>query len=164
MAFNSYARLTLNGTPLAGDTTVAEIGGVDVSADHIEVYEVRWGSASAMASADGRPGRAQVQPVLITKRVDQSTPRLYQAMMTNAAIDGAIKLFDTHPDSGEVRHRFTLTLAKARIQSITSCSPDTLDTAVAARPAREVVAIAAATLTYSDEVNSVEYRQDLSPR
>jgi hypothetical protein len=45
MALNAYARLTINGESLQGDTAVQTVGGVDVSSDHIEVYELRWGSA-----------------------------------------------------------------------------------------------------------------------
>lgn len=164
MALNSYARLRVNGTALDGDTMLQQIGGVDVSSDHLEVYEVRWGSGVPAATVTGRPGRLEMQPILITKRVDQATPRLYQALATNAAVDGDIKLFETHPQDGTSRHRFTLVIAKARIQSIASCSPDTLDAALSTRPAREVVAIAATSVTYRDEVHSVEYQQDVSAR
>lgn len=164
MALNSYAQLTLNGSALSGDVTVFEIGSVDVSADHIEIHEVRWGAAVPVASSTARPGKPALQPVVITKRIDQTTPLLYQALFTNMAVDGDIKLFDSDPDSGGTRHRFTVKIAKARIQSIDSCSPDTFEPAVMTRPAREVVTIAAASVNWRDEVNGVEYQRDASAR
>ena len=157
MALNSYARLTVNGEALQGDTTVQSIGGVDVSFDHIEVYELQWGSASPGAASGGRTGRAELLPVLITKRVDHATPRLYQALVSNSQVEGDIKIFDTSADDGSTRHRFTLVLGRSRVQSISSNSPDSLDPQVSARPPREVVAIIPASLTYRDEIHGVEF-------
>lgn len=160
MALNSYARLKLQGTSLAGDTTQVTMGGVDVSSDYIELHEVRWGLGVSSSTTTVRPGRPVLQPIALTKGIDQSTPQLYRALAVNAVLDGDILLFDTHPEDGSTRHRFTLTLANARVQSIASCSPDTLDPTVSGRPAREVVTIAAPSLRLRDEVRSVEYQYD----
>lgn len=157
MALNAYARLTVNGEALQGDTTVQTLGGVDVSSDHIEVYELKWGSAAPAAESGGRTGRVAMLPVLITKRIDHSTPRLYQALVTNGQVEGDIKIFDTSADDGSTRHRFTLVLGRSRLQSISSSSPDSLDPEVSARPPREVVAIIATSLTYRDEIHGVEF-------
>ena len=162
MALPSYARFTLNGVTLEGDTSIGVMGGVDVSSEHIEVFEVRWGTA--VPPTGSTRSRLDVQPVLITKRVDQSTPRLYEAMGRSTVLEGDIKLFDTHPASGETRHRFTLTIGKARVQGIESCSPDSLNPDTASRPAREVVTITAASLTYRDEVSNTEYTQEMTAR
>lgn len=164
MALNSYARLKLQGTPLDGDTTQATMGGVDVSSDHIELHEVRWGLGVPATTSTARPSRAELQPIVITKGIDQSTPQLYRALAVNAVVEGDILLFDTHPDDGSTRHRFTLTVGKARVQSIASCSPDTLDPSVSGRPAREVVTIAAPSLKLRDEVQSTEYQYDVVQR
>lgn len=162
MALNAYANLTVNGTALQGDTSIAVIGGVDVSADHIELFEVRWGSV--MPTGGSARGRLDMQPVVLTKRIDQTTPLLYKAMAENSRLDGEIKLFDTHPDSGETRHRFTLIVMRGRVQSIASASPDSLDPALASRPAREVLTLTVGSLTYQDEVASVSYTQELVGR
>jgi type VI secretion system Hcp family effector len=164
MALNAYARLTINGQALQGDTSVQAMGSVDVSSDHIEVSELRWGSAVPAAASGGRTGRAEMLPVLITKRIDQTTPRLYEALVKNSQVEGEIKIFDTDPNDGTTRHRFTLVLGRGRLQSVTSSSPDTLDPAFSARPPREVVAITATSLTYRDEIHSVEYQQESSLR
>lgn len=160
MALNAYARLTINGESLQGDTAVQTMGGVDVSSDHIEVYELRWGSAVPAAASGGRTGRVEMSPVLITKRIDHATPRLYQALVTNSQVEGDIKIFDTDPNDGTTRHRFTLVLGRGRLLSMTSSSPDTMDPAFSARPPREVAAIVATSLTYRDEIYSVEYEQE----
>jgi type VI secretion system secreted protein Hcp len=164
MALNSYAQLSLNGTALSGDVAVAEMGGVDVSADHIEVNEVRWGAAVPATSTTARYGKPELQPIVLLKRVDQTTPMLYQGLFTNMSVDGDIKLFEPDPDNGNTRHRFTIKIAKARIRSIASWSPDTLDPAELARPAREVVTIAAASVNWRDEVYGTEYQRDSAAR
>lgn len=164
MALSSYARLKLQGTPLDGDTTHATMGGVDVSSDHIELHEVRWGLGVSSPTSTVRPGRAELQPIALTKGIDQSTPQLYRALAVGANVDGDILLFDTSPEDGSTRHRFTLTLSKARVLSIASCSPDTFDPEVSGRPAREVVTIAAPSVTMRDELHSIEYQHEAPPR
>jgi type VI secretion system Hcp family effector len=164
MALNSYARLTLNGAALSGDTTQNTVGGVDVSADHIEVHEVRWGSTMPTIVGSGRTGTFRLEPIRITKRIDKATPRLYAALGGNMSVAGDIKLFDTNPEDGTTRHRFTLTITKGRIQSIASWSPDVYDPAMSAQPPREVVELTAPTVRYRDEVSGVEHEQNLIAR
>lgn len=158
MALNSYFMATLGGTALAGDTTMATIGGVDVSADHMELYEVKWGTR---VGTEGQAHRAsshrRILPVRIMKRIDQTTPLLYQGLKQNQRLDGDIKIFDNHPDSGETRHRFTVRLTQARILSIESCTPDAFDADVSNRPPYELVELVPHTIDYVDEVNSIEF-------
>lgn len=158
MALNAYAALTYNGTALAGDVTMTTIGGVDVSADHIECYQVKWGSR---VGTEGQSHRAssflRVLPIALMKRIDGTTPELYQALSENATIAGDIKVFDTNPEDGITRHRFTITISGARILSIESCSPDAFDADVSNRPPYEVIEIVPHTITYTDVVFSKEY-------
>lgn len=164
MALKAYAALTLNGTALDGDTSVNQIGGVDVSDGHIEVYEVRWGASVPTANTAGRLGKAELAPVVFSKRIDQTTPLLYEGLFTNMLVDGRVKLFDNDPDSGEVQHRFTLAITKARIQAIDSRSPDTHDPGTTAHPAREMVTIVGGSVTWRDEVKGIEYAHAVTPR
>lgn len=165
MALNAYAALTLNGTPLSGDVTMTSIGNVDVSADHIEAYEVLWGAV--LETSDEGPGRRaatrrHLLPLQLVKRVDQTTPELYRALAQNATVAGDVKIFDTNPEDGTTRHRFTLELAGSRVVSIESESPDTLDADTTNRPPSERVEIACRTITYRDEVNGVEFTDEVS--
>ena len=75
----------------------------------------------------------------------------------NQRIDGDIKLFDADPDGGEIRHRFTISLTKARVSSLTTVSPDVYDAEASSRPIYDLLEITAGTITYTDLVNGVEY-------
>ena len=158
MARLFYCELTLNGSALTGDVTMSEIGGVDVSSDHIEGLELHFGTRmDTMHGGSGRSGKRTMDPVRICKPIDRTTPLLYQGLAQNQTVDGDIKLFDTHPDSGETRHRFTFRLTKARISAVTSTSPDAIATENTARPAYEWLELAPHTIAYIDEVNSIEF-------
>ncbi len=163
MAHNAYAALTYNGSALAGDVTITTIGGVDVSADHMELYQVKWG---CRVGTEGQSHRAsshrRIQPIQIMKRIDGTTPELYQALTQNQTIAGDIKIFDTNPEDGATRHRFTITISGARILAIESCSPDAFDADVSNRPPYEVVELVPHTITYTDVVNSKEYTDEWS--
>jgi type VI secretion system secreted protein Hcp len=163
MGLNSFAALTYNGTALSGDVTMTSVGGVDVSADHIELYEVQWGTR---VGTEGQSHRAsahrRILPIRLMKRVDGTTPELYQALTTNATIAGDIKIFDTNPEDGTTRHRFTITIAGARILAIESRSPDAFDADQSNRPPYEVLELVPHTITYTDVVNSKEYTDEWS--
>ena len=158
MALNAYAQLSVNGTALTGDTMLIEIGGVDVSTDHIEIYELIFGSSRGISGKTGRArGHRQLSPIEMAKPTDQTTPLLYEALSENQRIDGDIKLFDADPDGGEIRHRFTISLTKARVSSLTTVSPDVYDAEASSRPIYDLLEITAGTITYTDLVNGVEY-------
>ncbi len=163
MALNAFAALTYNGTALAGDVTMTTVGGVDVSADHMELYEVKFGTR---VGTEGQSHRAsshrRILPISIMKRIDGTTPELYQALTTNATIAGDIKIFDTNPEDGSTRHRFTITISGARILAVESRSPDAFDADMSNRPPFEVVELVPHTITYTDVVNSKEYTDEWS--
>lgn len=163
MALNAYAALTANGTALSGDTTMTSIGGVDVSSDHIELYQVKWGTR---VGTEGQSHRAashrRILPIQIMKRVDGTTPEFYQALTQNATIAGEIKIFDTSPEDGTTRHRFTITIAGARVLSVESCSPDSHDGEVSSRAPYDLIELVPHTITYTDVVNSKEYTDEWS--
>ena len=163
MALNAYAQLSVNGTALTGDTMLIEIGGVDVSTDHIEIYELIFGSSRGISGKTGRArGHRQLSPIEMVKRTDQTTPLLYQALSENQRIDGDIKLFDADPETGEIRHRFTITLAKARVSSLTTISPDVYDAEASNRPIYDLLELVAGSITYTDLINSVEYTDSVT--
>jgi hypothetical protein len=68
----AFAQLTWNGSAFEGDTSVGSIGGTDVSADHIELFAVSWGT---QLGSRGQQQEARVEPILLTKPLDRTTPQ-----------------------------------------------------------------------------------------
>lgn len=147
-ALNAYAELTANGMALDGDTTMATIGGVDVSSDHIEIYEIDQSVLSV-----GK-GKAESGPILLQKRIDNTSPMLLQALAEDQIIEGHIKIFDNDPDSGETRHRFTVSIGDGRIVGLDTRLPDAFDANESNRPPIEYVRIEVQSYTLTDEINS----------
>jgi type VI secretion system Hcp family effector len=160
MAFHVYAELTINGTELTGETTLATIGDVDVSSGHIEIYELNFGAERALreGSRSGRSiGRHQLMPLRLVKRTDRSTPLLYEALSRGRRIDGEIKLFDAHPETGEIHQHFAITLAQARLTAMTTTSPDVFDPEDSNRPVYDFLELLPNTITYTDVLHGIEF-------
>jgi type VI secretion system secreted protein Hcp len=157
----SFAALTFDGTTISGDVTHATIGGVDVSRGHIEVFDLSFGARVTTAPNTGASvratGRRQLAPVRLTKPMDRTTPLLYQALSQNQTVDGDIRIFDTDPEDGSTRHRFTIRLARARVTAVESAVADpNVGVPVPGRP-YDTVELVPHSITYVDEVASVEY-------
>jgi type VI secretion system Hcp family effector len=162
----TFGAFQLNGTDLTGDVTVSSIGGVDVSTGHIEIHALTFGSRLLIPEGQGlrAASRRTNLPVRLTKRTDRTTPLLYRGLRQNARLDGDIRIFDTDPDTGETRHRFTLRLGQARITSVESHVPDAFDVGGPARPPVDVVELVPHTIGYIDEVHSVEFEDTFEGR
>ncbi|MBY5164509.1 type VI secretion system tube protein Hcp [Salsipaludibacter albus] len=159
MALHGYARLEVGGTALTGDVSMGSIGGVDVSSDHVEVLELHAGAFVETAGAGGgRPrGRHELLPVRLRKRTDATTPALYRALARAERVDATFLLFDTDPVTGETRHRFTIRLEQARVSSMTTDQPDTLDPEVAHQPVTDGIELVTPVVAWVDEVHGVEF-------
>ena len=149
-ALNAYAALQAGGIALNGDVTMSSIGGLDVSADHIEIYQIEHNIT---------PGKNKLisGPIVILKRIDQTSPLFLQAMSEGQRIDGDIKIFDIDPDVGVTRHRFTIRLTQAEVVGISSNLPDAFDADESNRPPSEYIQLKPFKLMWVDEINSVEY-------
>jgi type VI secretion system Hcp family effector len=158
MALNAYAELLVDGELLDGDTSVNEMGGIDVSSDHIECFSVSWGSRlNNRTPSRRRRNKVNKQPITILKPIDKTTPLLYQAIATNQRIDCTLKIFGINSDTGETVHAFTLKLDQATLISLKSLSPNTLNADTALLPLTDQLELLAQTLTYTDEINGIEY-------
>ena len=152
----AFAQLTWNGTAFSGDTSVVSIGGVDVSTDHVELFAVSWGTQVGSQISRGQQ-QLHVGPVVLTKPLDGTTPLFNQAMVQNAVIAGEIKIFDTSPDDGTTRHRFSLTIGGGRVIGIESLKPDPLEPASRAGGPVDMIEIVPHTITYTDHIDSTEF-------
>ena len=160
MAFHVYAAFTIEGEELTGETTLASIGDVDVSSGHLEVYELNFGAERALREGNksGRAiGRHQLMPLRLVKRSDRTTPLLYEALSRGRRIDGEIKLFDAHPDTGEIHQHFAVTLEQARLTAMTTTSPDVFDPEDSNRPMYDFLELVPHTITYADVVHGTEF-------
>lgn len=151
-ALNAYAELTLNGTALSGDTTMASIGGVDVSTGHIECFGVHH----EMFKAANHSAQTTHAPFKLIKRVDKASPLLYQALAQNQNVAGTIKYFRTSPEDGSTQLYFTITFSQARVNAIRHWSPNNLDAATSQYPQMEEVSISYNTITFTETLANVE--------
>ena len=109
----------------------------------------------ATGAARGRSHR----PFTIMKRIDQTTPLLYQAWATGAAIDFAeFRYYRQNRDTGADEHYYTVRLEGGFVSSINSVSPDTLDPELATRPATEAVAFVFQTITWTYEPTGASHQ------
>lgn len=149
-ALNAYAALTVNGTALDGDTTMTEIGGVDVSSDHIEIYQIDHSMLHAGKN------RTESGPFVLMKRIDQTSPILLSALADGFRVDGDIKIFDTDLQSGQTRHRFTIRITQGRVVGIETKLPDAFDASESNRPPVEYIQIELQSYWLVDEVHATE--------
>jgi len=149
-ALNIYVALTLGGTVLNGDVSMATLGGVDVSAGHLECTAMVFERYTS--TADPTTPKMIHGPITLRKRIDKASPLLQAAMDQNQVIVGTIKIFDVNPDSGETRHRFSYTLSQGRCISIRQYVPDNLSADTANLPPLEEVVLTYATILFEDLV------------
>lgn len=154
-ALNAYLELKLNGNDIAGDTTVVSIGGVDVS-DHIECIAFNHEVFTSGAS------RATHGPIKFVKRVDKSSPLLYQGFGQNMNADVKFRFFRNNPDDGSTEHYYTITLQNARIASIRHWFPNTTDSVGASLPQMEEVSFTYQSITIIHEISATETTLDVS--
>ena len=104
-------------------------------------------SGSGMAT-----GRRIHGPIIITKRIDKSTPLLYKALRSNSKIDGALKFYRPNPGGdGTTQHFYTIEVKDGRISSIKEWVPNSLDPNTSSLPALEEVSITYRTIGWTYE-------------
>ncbi len=134
-ALNAY--LTLEGQSqgdIEGDVTLAGREGT------IEVTSFEYEVASPRDAATGLPtGRRQHEPIKVTKRVDQSSPMLFQALVTNENLPSFELRFYRPTREGREEQFYTVRLTDARVTKVRVVQPDTYDPANDRRPLTEEV-------------------------
>jgi type VI secretion system secreted protein Hcp len=95
----------------------------------IDLIAVSYGVETPIDAASGEAsGKRQHQPVTIVKEVDQTSPQLFQALVTNETLTAKIEFWRPLADgSGTLTPVFTITLASAFISSIKVASSEAPD-------------------------------------
>jgi type VI secretion system secreted protein Hcp len=161
-ALNAYAALVFNGTSIDGETTMNQIGEVDVSNDHVEIHAVNHEAFMAIGSSGQTTGRLNHAPLKFVKRIDKSSPLIQQAMSQNHVVQGAFKFFRNNPDTGVVEHFYTIELQQARISGVRSWSPNNLDAAASTFPFMEEVSIIYNQIRFRHEIAGTEHVIDVN--
>ena len=116
MALNAYLKLT--------GKTQGEIKGSNTQKgreDQIMVIGYNHEVVSPRDAASGLPtGKRQHKPLTITKEIDQATPLLMQALVTNEQVTKAQLFFWTTDAAGAEKQHYTIELENASIAGIRS--------------------------------------------
>jgi len=157
-----YAQIDVDGTVLDGHTTMNEIGGVDVSAEHIElIWASMAGSVGGTETGTNRAsGRLALEPFTIVKSIDGTSPQLLQAMIENKNITVTVKLFGTDPESGSPQHEYNYVLENARIVSIRTSSGKNSSNNAGEFSQTETIGIAYSRLRVEHLIESTEFEFD----
>jgi type VI protein secretion system component Hcp len=161
MALTVYAKFTLNGTALAGDVSQTEFCGVDVSADHIEVFSVDFGVGTGWEGTSARQASHRThRPITLQVRGDQTMPLFWQGLVENQNLAGDILMFDNATEAGGDglgRNRFKFTITDGRVIDVQVNSPDAFSGEHSTRPITTTVKLIAAELLLEDMVKSTSY-------
>jgi len=150
MAETVHLFLKANGNDIKGESSQTSLG----REGSIECFSFRDSIRTAREAGSGvATGRRTYEPVIITKRIDKSSPLLAKALCDNETIDGIFKFYRPSPGGdGTTEQFFTVEISRGRVSYVNRVSPDTFDPAAAARPPLEEVGFVFHTIkwTYTD--------------
>ena len=161
MATKVHLKLKLNGTDIEGECVSSDEPMRDKTIEclsYVEAVDVPSDSAT------GRPaGNRRYAPVLITKRVDKTSPLLNRALYNNETAEAEFRFFRSSPSGdGTTQHFFTVVIERAQISSIKRISPDVTDAATARLAPFEEVGITFGSIDWKYEDGNVEARDPFS--
>jgi type VI secretion system Hcp family effector len=148
-----FASIEVNGLVLSGDTTIPIIGGEDTT-DYIEFLTYRHDMSRS--NGDGSraiSGRIVHSPIIITKRIDGTSPLLIQGLHQNQDVEGVFRFFDSDPNTGVTRLRYTVAIIGGRITSVRTLT--ILDQGIT--HLIEEVSFAYQTITFTDDITGTSY-------
>lgn len=152
--------LQLNGNDVAGEPSITQIAGEDVS-NAIECLSFSTLAFEAAPSKGG--GNPLYRPITITKRNNQSSPLLLQGFAQQLPVTAEFRFYRRAPGGGADERYQTVTLTQGRISSLSLASPDQLSPATAANPPTDVVSFTFTTMTWRNELTGQEFTVDLTP-
>lgn len=137
MAMTVHLKLKANGEDIQGESMVTTLGREDT----IECFSFIYGVQSASETFSGTAsGTRNYEPITIVKRIDKSTPRLWQALCQNHTVEGRFEFFRPSPaGDGTTEHFYTVEIAEGRVAGIDFSSPDAMGGAGQTEPPIEVI-------------------------
>lgn len=152
--------LKANGEDIRGESPVMSPGREGT----IEVLSLTMGVTSPRDVATGMAtGRRTYDPIVITKRIDKSSPLLAKALTHNEVVEGTIRFYRTKPD-GTMSNYYTLRFSNGRVSSVRQYLPNVLDPATASLPPYEEVSFVFQTITWIYEDGGIAYEDSMSGR
>ena len=147
MAEACYMSLKAKGVDIKGESTVTSLGRENT----IECMKFEHLVHTSHEKSTGMgTGRRTHTPVVISKRIDKSTPLLYKALVNNEPVDAVIKFFRPNPTGdGTTEQFYTIELQKGRILQVKTLLPNVFDPNTANQPIWEEVSIVYQTITWT---------------
>jgi type VI secretion system secreted protein Hcp len=147
MAEGCYMKLKARGVEIKGESTVTSMGRENtiecLKFEHLVHTSQEKGAVMAT-------GRRTHTPVVITKRIDKSTPLLYKALVNDEEVDAVIRFFRPNPNGdGTTEQFYTIELQKGRILQIKTLLPNVFDPSTANQPIWEEVSIVYQTIIWT---------------
>lgn len=85
-----HLKLIIDGNDIVGESQTHSLD----RADTIEVWSYRYEVITPRSTTSGAlTGRRQHSPIVITKRIDQTSPLLFKALVENEVVDSALFMF-----------------------------------------------------------------------
>jgi type VI secretion system secreted protein Hcp len=140
-----------------GDSTITSMG----REGSIEAFKLEYMVKTHIEASGMATGERSHGPVTITKRIDQSSPILHQALCNNEELEVTIKFYRPNPiGDGTTEHFYTIRLRQGRISSIRTISPSTVDQITESLPAMEEVSFVFGRITWIYESGGIEFEDE----
>lgn len=156
MAETVHLFLKANGEDIQGESSQVSLG----REGSIECLSFRDSVRTAREAGSGvATGRRTYEPLVITKRIDKSSPLLAKALCDNMVIEGIFKFYRPNPTGdGTTEQFFTVEIRQGRVAFVNRTSPDSFDPASATRPPLEEVGFVFHTITWTYENGGVTHQ------
>lgn len=160
MAETVHLFLKTNGSGVEGDSSITSLGreGSIECLSFIDAVRTAREAGSGLAT-----GRRSFEPLVIRKRIDQSSPILARSLCNNEVIEGEFRFYRPSPaGDGTTEHFFTVEIKNGRLSHIRRVSPDVIDPASASAPPTEEVGFLFHTIRWVYVPTGVEHEDNWS--
>ncbi|MCP3144842.1 type VI secretion system tube protein TssD [Pyxidicoccus xibeiensis] len=147
--------LKANGTDIKGESTQTSLG----RQDSIECLYYDQKVFTARESGSGlATGRRQYEGITLRKRIDKASPLLMKALCENQVIEATFKFFRPNPTGdGTTEQFYSVSIKKARINSIKQVVPDSFVPASTNLPPYEEITLVFHTINWTINAGGVTH-------